>query len=330
MTAGRKRSAEFDLIANIFAPLVGNEPGALGLKDDAAFLKPKVDHDVVVTTDAIVAGVHFLASDPPETIAQKVLHVNLSDLAAKGAVPRAYLLTAMLSPEIDDRWLKAFAAGLKRSQKRYALSLIGGDTVATPGPAAFNIVALGDVPRGGMLTRSGAKIGDDVWVSGTIGDAALGLRALQGKAVALAEPLRKALVQRYRVPVPRLDVGRGLLGLAHASLDVSDGLIADLGHIADVSQVAIRIDVAKVPLSKAAGLALDGGVASLHDLVTGGDDYELAFTAPPSASKALSALTARTKVRLTRIGHVLKGKGVRAYDGAGKPLVFDRPGYTHF
>ncbi|MBP6013156.1 MAG: thiamine-phosphate kinase [Alphaproteobacteria bacterium] len=330
MSGGRKRSAEFDLIAKIFAPLAHNEAGALGLSDDAAFLKPSAEHDIVVTTDAIVAGVHFLPSDPPETIAQKALHVNLSDLAAKGATPRAYLLTAMLAPEIDDSWLKAFAAGLKRSQKRYTLSLIGGDTVATPGPTAFNIVALGEVPRGRMLTRGGARIGDDVWVSGTIGDAALGLRVLQGKAAALAEPHRNALVQRYRVPLPRLGVGRGLVGLADAALDVSDGLIADLGHIADVSRVAIRIDIANVPLSKAAGAALAVGVVSLHDLVTGGDDYELAFTAPRSATKALNALAARAKVRLTRIGQVLKGKGVRAFDGAGKPLAFERPGYTHF
>ena len=328
MTRASKRSGEFDLIAKVFAPLARNEPGARNLKDDAAAIRTSPDHELVVTTDAIVAGVHFFATDPPDTIAAKVLHVNLSDLAAKGAVPRAYLLTAVLPPEIDDDWLRAFASGLKRSQKRYGVNLIGGDTVSTSGPLTLNVVALGEVPAGKMLTRAGARIGDEVWVTGTIGDAALGLRVLKG--LHMSESHASHCIDRYRVPLPQLAVGQGLLGLASASLDVSDGLIADLGHLAEASGVAVRVDAPSVPFSSAAKTALAENACSVSDLLTGGDDYEIAFAAPPSAARRIAALSARTKVRITKIGQVLKGKSVAAIDAAGAPLPISRPGYTHF
>lgn len=328
MTREPKRRGEFDLIAKVFAPLARNEPGALSLKDDAAFIKPSPGHDLVVTTDAVVAGVHFFANDPPETIAAKALHVNLSDLAAKGATPRAYLLTAALSPEVDDAWLDAFASGLKRSQKQHGITLVGGDTVSTPGPLSFNIVALGEVAGGTILTRSGANVGDDVWVTGTIGDAALGLRILKGAD--LGARANAGLIDRFRVPRPRLTVGQGLVGLASASLDVSDGLVADLGHIAETSRVAIRIEAPRVPLSVAVKAAIAQGVCSVTDLLTGGDDYEIAFTAPPTAAKRIAALAAKTKVPITKIGEVQKGKGVTVVDGQGAPLPILRGGYAHF
>lgn len=326
MTDGRKRRGEFDLIKRFFAPLSLNEKGALGLNDDAAALTPKPDHDLVVTTDAIVAGVHFLPEDPPDTIARKALRVNLSDLAAKGATPRAYLLTAALTRDIHDAWLKSFASALKSDQVRYGIALVGGDTVATPGPLTFNIVALGELPRGEMLTRGGAKPGDDVWVSGTIGDAGLGLRVLKGEKVGLSEKDRAKLIDRYRVPDPRTVLGQGLRGLASACLDVSDGLIADLGHIAEVSKVQIRINAGDVPLSAAAAKA---GVR-LTDLLTAGDDYELAFTAPPAVRQRLTALAAKSKTKIARIGEVTKGKGVVALDKNGSPLEFLADGYRHF
>lgn len=324
------RRGEFELIAKVFAPLAKGEPGAFGLVDDAAALKPKPGHDIVVTTDAIVAGVHFLAADPPATVAQKALRVNLSDLAAKGAAPRAYLLTAALTKDIGDDWLEAFADGLRHDQKMFRVTLIGGDTVATPGPLSFSITAIGEVPHGRMLRRGSAKPGDDVWVSGTIGDAALGLRILQGADLTVGDRHQASLIARYRLPEPRTKLGQSLVGLAHACLDVSDGLVADLGHIADVSKVAIEVHAAEVPLSSATAAARGAGKADLAEILTGGDDYELAFTAAPAARARLAALAAKAKVRLTRIGKVAKGRGVRVLKSDGTPLSLGRAGYAHF
>jgi thiamine-monophosphate kinase len=324
------RRGEFELIAKLFAPLAKGEPGAFALTDDAAVLKPKAGHDLVLTTDAVVSGVHFLPDDPAATIAQKALRVNLSDLAAKGATPRAYLLTVALPDTIDDVWLNAFAAGLKADQKRFGIALIGGDTVATPGPLTLSVAALGEVPQGRTLRRAGAEVGDDVWVSGTIGDACLGLRILRGDGLGLADKHRAALVARYRVPEPRLALGQGIGVLAHACLDVSDGLVADLGHIAEVSKIGIDIQAGQVPLSPAAQAAIANERANLADLLTAGDDYELAFTAPAAARTRLAALATKAKVRLTRIGAVAKSKGVRAYGADGAQLALGRAGYAHF
>jgi thiamine-monophosphate kinase len=328
MSAKPDRSGEFDLIAKYFAPLAKAEPGALGLKDDAAYLRPQPGHDLVVTTDAVIAGVHFFKDDPADAIAQKALRVNISDLAAKGATPRAYLLTAAFPRGTSDAWVKLFAAGLKRDQKRYGVTLIGGDTTATPGPLTLNIVAIGDVPQGKMLTRAGARPGDDVWVTGTIGDATLGLNALKGE-LHLAEPHRKTVVGRFLLPEPKPSVGQKLIGIAHACLDVSDGLIADAGHIATASGVSIRLSERDVPLSAAAKAAIDKGV-SFTDLLTGGDDYELAFTAPVTARPRLQHLAKETAVRLTRIGSVAKGKGVTVLGSTGNPVPYGHGGYTHF
>jgi thiamine-monophosphate kinase len=331
MTREGKRRGEFALIAHFFAPLARAEPGAFGLRDDAAALKPRAGRDIVVTTDAVVAGVHFLVDDPPDTIAQKALRVNLSDLAAKGAEPRAYLLTAALPPEIDNAWLKSFVSGLKRDQHRFGITLVGGDTVAIPGPLTFNIAALGDVPHGKMLRRGGAQVGDDVWVSGTIGDAALGLKLLKGEDLGFSEKQRRALIKRYRMPEPRVELGPELVGLAHACLDVSDGLIADLGHIAEVSRLGIEVQAGQVPLSPGAAAGIAAGRVSLSELLTAGDDYELAFTAPQSERGRLTILAMRSKVALTRVGRTLKGKpAVSVVAADGRPVSIARAGYTHF
>lgn len=330
MTRDQKRLGEFELIAKYFAPLAAQEPGAFGLKDDAALLRPKPGHDLVLKTDAVVSGVHFLAEDPPETVAQKVLRVNLSDLAAKGATPRVYLLTAALPADVDEPWLKAFAQGLKRDQKRFGVSLVGGDTVATPGPLTLSVTAIGEVPSGKMLMRGGAEVGDDVWVTGTIGDAALGLRVLRGEDIGLSDKHRAALVARYRVPEPRLTLGARLVGVAKACLDISDGLIADFGHMCEVSRVGVQIEAGDVPLSPAAAAALAGEKASLSDLLTAGDDYELAIAAPPSARSRMTALASQAKTKLTRIGRVVKGRGVTALNPDGSPLRFTSGGFTHF
>ena len=321
------RRGEFELIAKYFAPLSKGEAGAHNLTDDAVSLKPRAGHDFVLTTDALIAGVHFFADDPPETVAQKALRVNLSDLAAKGVTPRGYLLTLALPQPINEAWVKAFAGGLKRDQAAFGVTLIGGDTTATPGPLTVSITAVGEVGHGKMLTRGGAEVGDDVWVTGTIGDAALGLKLLKGDALKLSDAQRRALIARYRVPVPRVSIGVRLLGLAHAAIDVSDGLIADLGHLCEVSGVGIEIAVRDVPLSIASKAAVSAGV-DIADLVGGGDDYEIAFTAPPAARARLLALSG--EVALTRIGAVVKGRRVSALDEAGRTIRIGRPGYTHF
>jgi thiamine-monophosphate kinase len=329
MTRKSKRSGEFELIAKYFAPLANGEPGALGLKDDAAYLRPRPGFDLVLTTDAIVEGVHFFPDDPPGTVAQKALRVNLSDLAAKAAIARGYLLTLTLPSGIDETWVAAFAKGLNADQAKFGVALFGGDTTATPGVTTISISALGEVPQGQMLTRGGAEAGDDVWVTGTIGDATLGLKLLKGEGFDLARSHRQLLVTRYRVPEPRSKVGLALKGLAHACIDVSDGLIADLGHIAEVSGVGIEIGVRDVPLSAAAKAAVQRGV-ELSELLSGGDDYELAFAAPPTARSRLLALAVETGVPLTRVGRVVKGRGVTALAADGKPVRTRRAGYTHF
>jgi thiamine-monophosphate kinase len=330
MTPIAKRLGEFELIAKYFAPLARTAPGAFGLKDDAAAFEPAPGHDVVLTTDAIVAGVHFMTDDPAGTIAQKALRVNISDLAAKGATPRVYLLTLAMPSSIGEPWLKEFAAGLKRDQARFAITLVGGDTVATPGPLTISVTAIGEVPRGKMLTRGGAKLGDEIWVTGMIGDAALGLKIAKGVDLGLNDKLRVTALNRYRVPEPRLNLGPGLIGIAHACLDVSDGLIADLGHICDQSGVGIELQADQVPISSAASAALSVGRTTLAELLTGGDDYELAIAAPPASAKKLAALAERSKTRLTRIGRVVGGREVKAFDQAGKQVRFARPGFTHF
>ena len=325
-----QRRGEFDLIAKYFAPLARGEAGALGLTDDAAYLLPAAGHDFVMTTDAIVEGVHFLPGDPPAAIAQKALRVNISDLAAKGAKPRAYLLTAILTSLIDDEWLAAFASGLKQDQKRFGLTLIGGDTVSTRGPLTLSITAIGEVPCGRMVKRSGARAGDDVWVSGSIGDAGLGLIQSTPQRHSLPAAHSRYLISRYQVPEPRLSLGMALVGLAHACIDVSDGLVADMGHICTASGVSMLINSADVPLSSAAAAAVAAGKVSIETLLTSGDDYELAFTAPQSARSRLAEIAAKLKVKIARIGRSGGGEGVWVLDSDGKPHQFDRQGFTHF
>ena len=325
-----QRRGEFDLIAKYFAPLARGEAGALGLTDDAAWLAPAAGHDFVVTTDAIVEGVHFLPGDPPASIAQKALRVNISDLAAKGAKPRAYVLTAILPSLTGDDWLAAFAGGLKQDQKRFGLTLIGGDTVSTRGPLTLSITAIGEARCGRMVKRSGAQAGDDVWVSGTIGDAGLGLIQSTPQRLSLTAAHSRYLISRYQVPQPRLGLGMALVGLAHACIDVSDGLVADIGHICTASGVSMLINSADVPLSRAAAAAVAAGKVSIETLLTSGDDYELVFTAPQSARLQLAVIAAKLKVKIARIGRAGEGEGVSVLDGDGKARQFERQGFTHF
>ncbi|MEQ8344588.1 MAG: thiamine-phosphate kinase [Sneathiellaceae bacterium] len=324
---------EFDRIATYFAPLARHSAAALGLADDAAVWQPPAGQDVVATTDTMVCGVHFLASDGAAAIAAKLLRVNLSDLAAMGARPAGFLLNTALTEAEDDAWLAAFAAGLEADIDRFGMPLLGGDSVATPGAMTLTVTALGTVPRGRALRRCGAAVGDDVYVSGTVGDAGLGLAVKLGSLAGLPDRLAAPLLARLHWPTPRLALGAALAdGLASACIDVSDGLLQDLGHVARQSDVAIRIDAPALPLSEAAAEL----VADLPDrfpgLLVAGDDYELAFTAPPAARSALAALAQRLELPLSCIGRAESGPSgdITVLDAAGTPMEIVGRGYQHF
>jgi thiamine-monophosphate kinase len=312
---------EFGRIARFFAPLAAGYDGALGLSDDAALVRIRSGRELVVTTDALVAGVHFRREDPADLIARKALRVNLSDLAAMGAEPICYTLAAILPDRIDEAWLAAFARGLAADQAEFGIALAGGDSVRTPGPTTFSVTALGEVEAGRALRRSGARPGDCVYVSGTIGDGALGLAVLEGR---VADDAAGTLAGRYLLPRPRLGLGRALGGTATAALDVSDGLVADLGHIASASGVRIVIEAERVPLSPAARAALAADPRLLASVLAGGDDYELAFTAPADLPMAVAG------VPVTAIGRVEAGSGVAVLDREGGQVTLPASGYRHF
>lgn len=321
---------EFQVIADLFAPLARSYPGALGLTDDVALLAADGDDETAATVDAMVAGVHFLPDDPPDLVARKLIRVNLSDLAAKGARPFAVMLAAAFPRGVDLDWLCQFASGLGEDLATFGVALIGGDTVATPGPLTLSLTALGKVGRGRAVLRSGACAGDDIWVSGSIGDGALGLLAARDGWPELGAEHEEFLAGRYRLPQPRLSLGAGLPGLAHAGMDVSDGLVQDLGHICQASSLAAEIDATAVPLSPAAQAALAADHSLLATILTGGDDYELLFTAPATARPAVEALGRRAGVAVTRIGGMTAGTGVMVTDGDGQPMVLNQGGWRHF
>jgi thiamine-monophosphate kinase len=324
------RPGEFALIARLFAPLSDSAPGAFGLTDDAAVVSPPPGEEFVVTTDALVEGVHFLREDPPESIAKKSLRMNLSDLAAKGAAPMAYLLALSLPDRIDMAWLEAFARGLCEDQRAYGIQLIGGDTTRTPGPLTLAITAMGSIPRGTMIRRSGAQAGDVVFISGTIGDAGGGLAILKGEGGSIPDAHRAALIARYREPSPRVTLGLALRGIASASLDVSDGLLADLGHIAETSQVRIAVDAMRIPLSPALSACWGDDQSVRIRAATAGDDYEIAFTAPEANRSVVLKAASDAGVPVTPIGRVEAGHGVVLLDARGRDIAVPRKGFTHF
>lgn len=322
---------EFTLIAELFAPLAASAPEALGLTDDAALYAVRPGHQSILTVDAMVEGVHFLPDDPAEAVARKLLRVNLSDLAAKGAVPKGYLLVTAWQSDTDIGWMRSFAAGLAGDQETYGISLWGGDTVRTPGPPTFTLTAIGEVPEGQMMHRRGAGVGDGIYVTGTIGDAALGLKVLQGSLGDLGAAHRDWLRDRYRLPRPRLAAGQGLREIAHAALDVSDGLMADLGHLCAVSGVGARIEMARLPLSDAARAALARDAGLIGAISGGGDDYEILFAAPPGREADIARVAAETQTPIARIGTILPAaEGVFAVDSDGRPLALKHLGYRHF
>jgi thiamine-monophosphate kinase len=323
------RPGEDDLIARYFAPLAG--PAGLGLRDDAALLRPPAGRDLVVTTDALVAGVHFFADDPPGAIARKALRVNLSDLAAKGAAPLGFVLNLALPGDWTADWLAAFAAGIGEDAAAYACPLIGGDTVKTQGPLTLAITAFGAVAPGRFAARSGARAGDAIYVTGTIGDAALGLKLRLGQGPALADSHRDFLLGRYLLPQPRLALAPAMARFASGGMDVSDGLIGDLTKMLRVSGVSARIELARAPLSPAAAAAIAADPALLALALAGGDDYELIVAAPPSSCAMFEAAAAAVGVAATRIGEAVAGDAPpRFVDRDGGEVAFARASFSHF
>jgi thiamine-monophosphate kinase len=325
-------SGEDALIARYFRP-IATDPGAFDLGDDAAVLNA-AGGDIVVTTDAIVEGVHFLADDPPDTIARKALRMNLSDIAAKGATPAGFVLTLALR-RADHAWLQPFARGLGEDASHFGCPLLGGDTVSTPGPTMISITAFGRVPHGKMLHRSGAKPGDRVVVTGTIGDAALGLDILTGGAVAtvLADDAaaKEMLVGRYRVPQPRNALAEAVRDHASAAMDVSDGLAGDLAKLCAASGVSAVIDARSVPLSAVAATLLARGTVGIEALVSGGDDYEILCVIPEGSFEAFAHAARQAAVAVTCIGTVIAGPAVpRFLDNEGREIALQRLSYSHF
>ena len=325
-------SAEDALIARYFKPLA-TDPGAYGLGDDAAILAAHGD-DLVVTTDAIVEGVHFLPEDPPDTVARKALRVNLSDLAAKGATPAGFVLTLALR-SADEAWLQPFARGLGEDAAHFACPLLGGDTVSTPGPLMISITAFGRLPAGRMVHRSGAQPGDRIVVTGTIGDAMLGLDVLRGGAVAAAladdAAARQALVQRYRLPQPRNALAAAVHDHAHAAMDVSDGLAGDLAKLCAASGASAAIDIASIPLSVPAAALLARGVTSIEAILSGGDDYEVLCAISKNRFEAFAQAARLAGVAVNSIGTVLAGSSApRFLDAQGREAALRRLSYSHF
>jgi len=314
---------EGEIIERLLRP-IATHPAARGLADDAAVWSPPMGRELVLTHDVIAEGVHYLGTDDPSDIAWKLVAVNLSDLAAKGAEPAGVLIGLGLARP-DDAWLERFASGLARVLAEHSTALFGGDTTTGAASAVLGCTAIGHVPRGQSLSRMGAKPGDDLYVTGTIGDAGLGLAIARGEA-----PADPALLRRYRLPVPRLAMGQGLAAAgAHAAMDVSDGLLIDTSRMAKASGVRIEIALADVPLSEAAAARLAPGDAGRLAAATAGDDYELLIAAPPESRAALLTLSEATRLRLTRVGRVEAGEGFSVIGEGGTPVSVPRLGYEH-
>ena len=317
---------EFDLINKYFARPT---PSAiLGPGDDCALVQPSPGKQLAVTTDMLVAGTHFLPDTNPKNLGWKALAVNLSDLAAMGAQPRWVTLAGAL-PAVDEPWIAAFAEGFFACAAEYGVDVIGGDT--TKGPLNVCITAMGEVEPGHALRRDGAKVGDQIWVSGRPGLASLGLAYLQGK-IKLPEPWPRLCVGALEKPRPRIALGLALNGIASAAIDVSDGLLADLGHIAERSGCAAAVKLVQLPhLPKGDSYDADLRRIALECQLTGGDDYELCFTAPGTQSLAIAHIAATLELPLWNIGEMVAGSGdVTVFDPDGKPVEFASKGYDHF
>lgn len=315
---------EFALIREVFAPLAGDTEGALNLEDDAAILTPAPGTEFVVTKDMIAAGIHYPEDAAAGDVARRLLRVNLSDLAAMGAEPAGYFLGVAVKSIGNGEWLSQFAAGLAVDQAEFGIRLLGGDTISAVETPVFSLTAVGSVPAGQALRRNGARSGDAVVVSGTIGDAALGLGTLNGDFDG-----GKALIDRFRLPEPRLALGKALRGMASACIDISDGLLADLAHIAEASGVGATVEKTLVPLSAEARRLAESNDRAWAVILGGGDDYELLFTIAPAETEELRSISTETGVPLTVIGTIDEGGAVRCIDEGGNPFAVPDTGFRH-
>jgi thiamine-monophosphate kinase len=332
--ADKDHLGEFEIIARYFAPLA-TESAALALRDDAAVLVVAEGYELIATCDTLVEGVHFLPGDPPDSIGYKALAVNLSDLAAKGARGHVYLLALAVRRDTKPSWFESFAAGLRELQQETGISLVGGDTTASPGPLTITITALGLVRHGHAVLRHGAKTGDRLFVSGTIGDAALGLRLLKDPALARAWDVSDQdaafLIDRYRRPKPRTELVIPVRNFAQSAIDVSDGLVGDIEKLAQISHVGAVIEANNVPFSPAARKALARNPELLAELLTAGDDYEIVAAVPDASVTAFTAEAKDKGVPVTAIGRISgSGGAVSVLGPDGQALPLDRTGYAHF
>lgn len=330
----KERPGEFDLIRTYFAPLA-QDPGSLGLTDDASVYRPRPGYELVLTKDMLASNVHFFANDPPEAIAAKALRVNLSDLAAKGAKPRAYMLGLGLADDWSADWLERFACGLKGDQAAFDLTLVGGDTIRSGNGLQISITAIGEVPDGTAVRRSGGRAGDILYVSGTLGDAAAGLKErLEADVldrIGLSEQARKHIQNRYLLPQPRVALAEAVRTWAHASLDVSDGIFADAGHMASASGLDLVLDVSLLPLSAAlseiAGRDPDLAMACLG----GGDDYEILCLVGPEQAEAFEGAAEAAGIPVNAVGRAEAGKGTVILEKDGQILEAGQlSGFRHF
>ncbi len=327
-------SAEDRLIGRFFRPLA-TDPRALALDDDVALMTPQAGLDLVLKTDAIVEHVHFLPDDPPDVIARKALRRNLSDLAGKGAMPSGYLLSIALRGDVSDDWLAGFAKGLRDDAEGFRCPLLGGETVKTPGPVTISIAMIGTVPTGSLVRRSGGRAGDRVFVTGSIGDAVVGLRVRREPALAdrwgLTREERDFLVNRYLLPQPRIGLGQALRSYASAAIDVSDGLAGDLAKLCRASNVSGEIEIKRIPFSSPVRVAMGIDSALAEAVLTGGDDYEVICAVPPGRVKPFLQDAARSQVAVAEIGTLTAGGGPPIFvDATGKPMAFERLSYSHF
>ena len=323
---------EFDRIKKYFKPLASAERGSLDLLDDAAVLPIGSDSELVISTDALVEGIHYVGDEDASLIAQKSLRTNLSDMAAMGAAPWAYTLSLILDPLKKcsaDQWLDSFVAGLQIDQNKYDVRLIGGDSVVGAGPTVISITIIGKLNNKGPLVRSGALQNDDIYVSGTIGDSAAGLQVIKGSLDFLDLSDQIYLKNRYYLPQPRVALGLALVGLASAAMDVSDGLIQDMGHLCSASGLAAVINWPNVPLSPPVITLLESKSISISAIINGGDDYELLFTAPSILRPDIEELSKKTEVSLTRIGYMTEGADVLLMDKENQLISVAGAGFKH-
>lgn len=333
--ASERLDSEDAIIGAFFAPLARGFKGSFDLADDCAAIAPEPGTDLIVTTDAVTAGVHVFADEDPAAIAWKALSVNVSDLTAKGATPLAYVMMLALPDAPQRAWLSAFCEGLSAAQDAFGCHLIGGDTDRTPGPLSVAITAFGSVPAGRMVRRSGARCGDLVYVSGTIGDAALGLALRRDPTVAARWALTgeecEALDRAYCRPQPPVALRSALLEHASGAMDVSDGLVKDFDRMCRSANAGGVIEAERVPLSPAARKALGCNGVLLADLVTGGEDYQVLASVAPDSSSTFETAAHRAGLAVARVGTIAEAAaGVRVLDASGKELAITSPGWDHF